>query len=160
MSFYPTIMTLHIICAGIWLVAFFMDTIFKNKIKSKFDNPDKQVISLYLLFGNLFGSIGSIGILITGILMVSMNPGYGFFDMTANHWLATKQIIMVIILIIIFAQIVPTGKKLKREIENNLEENSTEELKGNLNKMFKINASVNGLVVLNLLLAITHRFIG
>ena len=115
MSFYPTIMTLHIICAGIWLVAFIMDIIFKNKIKSKFDNPDKQVISFYLLFGNLFGSIGSIGILITGILMVSMNPGYGFFDMTANHWLATKQIIMVVILIIIFAQLEPTNKKLKRE---------------------------------------------
>lgn len=160
MSFYPTLMTLHIICAGIWLVTFFTDTIFKNKIKSSFDKPDKQVISLYLKFGNLFGSIGSLGILITGIFLVSMNPGYGFFDMTSNHWLATKQIIMVVILILIFTQIIPTAKKLRTEIENNLKGNSTEELKTNLNKMFKVTASVNGLVVLNLLLALTHRFIG
>lgn len=160
MSFYPTLMTIHIICAGIWLVTFFTDTIFKNKIKSSFDKPDKQLISLYLKFGNLFGSIGSLGILITGIILVSMNPGYGFFDMTSNHWLTTKQIIMVVILILIFAQIIPTAKKLKSEIENNLKENSNEDLKANLNKMFKVTASVNGLVVLNLLLALTHRFIG
>lgn len=160
MSFYPTLMTIHIICAGIWLVTFFTDTIFKNKIKSSFDKPDKQMISLYLKFGNLFGSIGSLGILITGIILVSMNPGYGFFDMTSNHWLATKQIIMVVILILIFTQIIPTAKKLNTEIENNLNENSTDELKSNLNKMFKVTASVNGLVVLNLLFALTHRFIG
>lgn len=160
MSFYPTIMTLHIIFAGIWLVTFFLDTIFKNIIKSKLDNPDKQVISLYLRFGNLFGAIGSLGILITGIIMVNMNPGYGFFDMTANHWLATKQVIMVVILVLIFTSIVPTAKKLRSEIEKNLNENSTEELKTNLTKMFKVTASVNGLVILNLLLALTHRFIG
>lgn len=160
MSFYPTLMTIHIICAGIWLVTFFTDTIFKNKIKSSFDKPDKQLISLYLKFGNLFGSIGSFGILVTGIILVSMNPGYGFFDMTSNHWLATKQIIMVVILILIFTRILPTAKKLNAEIENNLKENSTEELKSNLNKMFKVTASVNGLVVLNLLFALTHRFIG
>jgi len=160
MSFYPTLMTIHIICAGIWLVTFFTDTIFKNKIKSSFDKPDKQMISLYLKFGNLFGSIGSLGILITGIILVSMNPGYGFFDMTSNHWLATKQIIMVVILILIFTQIIPTAKKLNAVIETNLKENSVEELKSNLNKMFKVTASVNGLMVLNLLFALTHRFIG
>ena len=89
-----------------------------------------------------------------------MNPGYGFFDMTSNHWLATKQIIMVVILILIFAAIIPTAKKLSREIESNLNENSNDDLKTNLNKMFKVTASVNGLVVLNLLFALTHRFIG
>lgn len=158
MSFYPTIMTLHILSAGIWLVAFFLDIIFKKMIKSKFDTPDKQTVTLYLLFGNKFGSIGSMGILITGILMVIMNPGYGFFDMTANHWLATKQVIMVVILVIIFAGIIPTAKKITDEISGNAE--SSTELQNNLRKMFKLTASMNGLVILNLLLALTHRFIG
>ena len=160
MSFYPTIMTLHILCAGIWLVAFFLDIIFKKIIKSKFDAPDKQIISLYLRFDNLFGSIGAMGILITGIVMVSMNSGYGFFDMTANHWLATKQVIMVIILVMIFSGIIPTSKKIKSVIEGNLVSGSNDELKNNLLKMFKLTASMNGLVIINLLLALTHRFIG
>ena len=92
--------------------------------------------------------------------MVSMNPGYGFFDMTANHWLATKQVIMVIILVMIFTGIIPTAKKITALTEGNLESGTNDELKNNLQKMFKLTASMNGLVIINLLLALTHRFIG
>ena len=161
MLFYPTLMTLHIIFAGIWLINLITDSILKNKVKNELKNQSGgQMISLYLTFANLLGMIGAIGILITGILLVSMNPGYGFFDMTSNHWLATKQIIMVVILILIFAIVIPTAKKVRSEIENNLAENSTEDLEKNLTKLFKINASINGLVFLNFIFAITHRFIG
>ena len=44
--------------------------------------------------------------------------------------------------------------------ENSIKENSTEDLKTNLKKLFKINATINGLVFLNFLFAITHRFLG
>lgn len=161
MSFYPTLLTLHIIFAGIWLINLVTDSILKNKVKHELKNQSgTQMISLYLSFDNLLGMIGAVGILVTGILLVSMNPGFGFFDMTANHWLATKQIIMVVILILIFTAIIPTAKKIRSEIKNNISESSSEDLQKNLAKLFKINASVNGLVFLNFLLAITHRFIG
>ena len=62
---------------------------------------------------NLFGMIGAIGILITGITMVVQNPAYGFFSMSSNHWLATKQILMVVLLIILGGFIIPTAKKLE-----------------------------------------------
>lgn len=161
MSFYPTLMTLHIIFAGIWLINLVTDSVLKNKVKTELkNNSGIQMISLYLQFGNLLGMIGAIGILVSGIVLVSMNPGYGFFDMTSNHWLATKQIITVIILIMIFAVIIPTSKKVRNDIENNLNSGENKNLEENLKKLFKINASINGLVVLNFLFAITHRFIG
>ena len=161
MSFYSTFLTLHIIFAGIWLVSLITDPILKIKIKKELENNSgSQMISLYLLFTNVLGIIGSMGILLTGIFLVSVSSGYGFFDMTANHWLATKQIIMVVILLLIFITVIPTAKKVRTNIENSIKENSTEDLKTNLKKLFKINATINGLVFLNFLFAITHRFLG
>jgi hypothetical protein len=93
MQYYPTLVTLHIIFAGMWLIFFAADIVIKNQIKGT-DNWQikSKFISLYLIFTNLFGIVGSTGIAITGIIIVILNPGYGFFDMSQAHWLATKQI--------------------------------------------------------------------
>lgn len=154
MQHYQTIVALHIIFAGMWLIFFAADLIIKNKIE-KCNTPEtkQELISLYLQLSNLFGIVGSLGIAITGIIMVLQNPVYGFFDMSHAHWLATKQIIFVIILILTFVKIIPDSKKLRISLGS---ENS-EEINKNLKKVFNSNNIVNILVLLNFLFAITHR---
>lgn len=149
MRFYNTYLTLHILFAGIWLIFFVVEKILKSQIiKSNQPELKQSSVKLYLNFTNLFGIIGSIGIVITGILITSLNPIYGFFSMASNHWLATKQIIFVGILLLTFIGLIPTAKKLKNDFNN-------EQL---LNKVFKLNLIINSLVILNFLFAITHRF--
>jgi len=151
MILYPTYITLHIIFAGIWLSFFSVEIVLRIKINKGI--AVKENVSNYLMFTNIFGIAGSIGILFTGILLI-LNSGYGFFDMSNNHWLATKQIILVAILIITGVIIIPTAKKIRIEIENNVASLS----QINIKKIFRANLIIIILVLLNFLFAITHRF--
>ena len=163
MEFYPTILTLHIISAGIWLSNSIASPILKKfAIKNKQKSGEKKFIILRLTLVNILGMFGAIGILITGITMTSLNPGYGFFQFSANHWLAFKQTIMVIILLIIFVLIIPRAKKIRAELGTDLENPAplSEEGYNNLAKLGKLGAITGILVVLNFLIAISHRFIG
>ncbi|MBM4171033.1 MAG: hypothetical protein FJ214_04095 [Ignavibacteria bacterium] len=155
MVFYPLTITLHIIFAGIWIAGFITDIILKSFISNtKEINLLKDKVGLYLSSSNLFGMIGASGILLTGIFMVSLNPGYGFFDMSSNHWLATKQILMVFILLLIFAFLIPKAKKLRLALSEDQNENQPY-----LAKLISLNRTVHIIVLINFLLAITHRFI-
>lgn len=133
------------------------DFIAKNKAKE----GEKKFIRLYLLFSNLFGMIGATGIIITGIIMVILHPYYEFFQMNANHWLTTKQILLVIILFIIFIYVIPAAKNLRLLLGNDLESNNpvSEEGYANLKRIYTLNTVINVLVLINFLFAITHRFL-
>jgi len=161
-EFYPTLLTLHIIFAGGWIISFISDLYLKSNItKNKGLECEKNLIRLYLKLSNLTGMISATGILITGIFLVLINPAYSFFQMTSNHWLTTKQILMLILLLIIFLYIIPSAKKLKTALGENLNGNNpiNEEGYYYLKKIFKLNHIINLIVIINFLLAITHRFI-
>ena len=152
---------LHILFSGIWFVSFISDFFFRKNIEAgKGTASEKRVVSLYMRYVNLIGILGATGILVTGILLVLLNDIYGFFQFSANHWLVTKQFIMVVILILIFVKIIPTAKKLRLELGEDL--NSSEPLSENayakLKSLFRINFQTNLLVTLNLLLALTRIF--
>ncbi len=151
MNMYPTYITLHILFAGIWLSFFVTEFVLRKRINKEISV--KENVSNYLKFTNIFGISGSIGILLTGILLV-LNSGYGFFDMSSNHWLAAKQIILVIILLITFSMVIPTAGEIRRELEKDDESMPM----GNLKKLFKANTIINILVLINFLFAITYRF--
>ena len=150
---YPTLVTFHVIFAGMWLSFFIIESILRNKIE-KSDNINK--VSDYLNFSNSFGIIGSVGILITGIVIVMMNNQYGFFDMSSNHWLATKQIILLVILIMTGSLVIPNSKKIRAKLESQELDINDKGLK----KLFRANQIINYLVLINLIFAITHRFYG
>lgn len=161
MEYYPILITIHIIFAGGWLINFLIEPVIKKNINLRKGTPSEKIlVNLYLKFSNLLGIIGATGILITGITMVILNPGFGFFQMTANHWLSTKQILMVILLLIIFLFIIPTAKKLRSDISAGLEDKEplTEESYKYLKKIYRLNTAVNIIVLLNFLFAITRRF--
>ena len=156
--------TLHIIFAGMWLINLISDSVLKGYIlKNKDKSGEKKLIHLYLTFSNLFGMIGSLGILITGIALVSLyHPYYRFFQMNGNHWLTAKQILMVVLLIIIGVFVIPTAKKVRSSIGNDLENQLGLNDAGykNLQKLFKLNMVINIIVLINFLFAVTHRLFG
>ncbi len=157
---YILISKLHAVFAGIWLINLLTDFLLRGDvITNKNKIGEKKFIHLYLTFANLFGMIGATGILITGIVLVVNNPAYGFFNMSSNHWLATKQILMVLLLIILGGFIIPTAKKVRAAIGKDLENQSaiSEDGYKNLQKLFKLNMTINIIVLINFLLAITHR---
>ena len=161
MIYYFTILTLHIISAGVWLVNLFSDPILRGSIiKNRNKIGEKKFIHLYLTLVNFLGMIGSIGILVTGITMVSMNPDYSFFQMNGNHWLTAKQILMIILLVLIGAFLIPTAKKIRLALGDDLESSAPLSDDGykNLNKLFKIGTVINIIVLVNFLFAITHRY--
>jgi uncharacterized membrane protein YidH (DUF202 family) len=158
------IRTLHIIFAGMWLINFLSDSVLKRYIlKNKNKSGEKKLIHLYLTFTNLFGMVGAIGILITGIALVSIyNPFYSYFQMNANHWLTAKQVLMVVLLVILGVFLIPTAKKVRSSIGNDMETQKELSETGyeNLNKLFKLNMVINIIVLINFLFAITHRLFG
>jgi uncharacterized membrane protein len=151
MNIYTTYLTFHILFAGIWLAFFAIEFVLKSKINKGISVNENT--SMYLMFTNVFGITGSIGILLTGILLV-LNSGYGFFDMTSNHWLASKQIILVVILILTFTMVIPNAG----DIRDQLKGDSGTPKESSLKKIFRANLIINVLVIINLLFAVTHQF--
>ncbi|MDF1611943.1 MAG: hypothetical protein AB1695_08845 [Stygiobacter sp.] len=152
--FYSSLVTLHIIFAGIWLSNFLVDLFLRKYLTSS-----NRILDIYLKIINLLSSFSAVGILTTGILLV-LNSGYGFFRMTDNHWLATKQILMVVLLVVIGAFVIPTAKKLRSSLSNSDSILNSEESKIYLKKLLFYNNIINTIVILNFLFAITHRYFG
>jgi hypothetical protein len=152
---YGILITLHIILVGLWLSNLLLNLVLKLKFSNDYSDSDKSLLSFYLKYVNIIGIIGTMGVLITGIIVVVMNPAYGFFVFSDNHWLASKQIIMLAILGITFAMVIPTAKAV-REVIINQSGSFDEKL---LRKLSKINWTINILVVINLLFALSRRML-
>ncbi len=147
---YPVIILLHLLSAVIWLGFFPVEIYLINSIKKE-SNTDfkKNQIQKLLTLTNLTGMIGAIGIIITGIALVLISPLYNFFEFKANHWLTTKQFIILIILLIIFAVIIPLSKKIK-----NFSDTNSNEFK----RFVRWAYIEKTLVLINFLLAFFHRY--
>jgi len=148
---YNVLVTIHIIAAGIWLSNFIFSSVIKDQVKGNLRN-NLNLVSFYLKYSNIIGMVGSMMILLTGITLVVMSSHFTFLEMKANHWLSTKQIIMVVILIMIFAFLIPSAKKLKKTLADNLSGDSE------FKSFNKINLTLNILVLINFLLAISRWF--
>jgi putative copper export protein len=153
-SLYNIIVPLHIICAGIWISTIIAAPLAKKRITSDNDTNQKSLILCFLKYTNIVGIIGSIGLLITGVLMVLMNDAYGFFKFSSDHWLVTKQIIMLIILGMVFLQVIPAAKKVRAALESE----GKEEILAKVGKLNSTSQIVIILVVINILLAFSKNF--
>ncbi|MBK7867800.1 MAG: hypothetical protein IPJ75_12965 [Ignavibacteriales bacterium] len=110
---------------------------------------------------NLIGIIGSLGVLLTGLyLTIVMDYGFFKFASGGNHWLYTKQFIMVIILILVGAVMIPTAKKIKSELIPGLKSDQplSDEAYKLLGKLKTVDLSINVLIILNTLMAFSRYF--
>lgn len=149
-QFYPLLILIHLLCAVIWL-GFFPVEIYLIKSIKKESNSDikNNLVQKLLALTNLTGMIGSIGIILTGIFLVLISPFYNFFEMKANHWLTTKQFVILIILVITFALIIPTSKKIKNYSDANSKD---------FKKFVRWAYTEKILVLINFLLGFLHKY--
>jgi hypothetical protein len=158
---YSTFLVIHVLSAVIWLSFFVSEPILRQFIlRSKGEKGDRKLVLIYLFMGNITGTIGMMGVLISGIILTATLPYYGFFDFTANHWLVSKQIVMIVLLIMLPTMIIPRGKKLRLQIESemNLETPYDESFYIEFKKYAKVLTISNFLVLLNLLFALSRNF--
>ena len=111
---------LHIFFASMTLALLPVAIIMMGKMKRSKGTPaELTTMSNLNLLGKTMGMIGGLGILITGGALVGIES-YKWFSFSEFPWLAWKQTIFVIILIINFAVVMPTSKKLTKLIEERL----------------------------------------
>lgn len=153
---------IHILSAVVWLGLVPADLVLRKNIRrSRGKSSEKKLISVYLHLVNITGMIGMTGIVITGVILTSILPYYQFFNFTVNHWLVTKQVIMVVLILLVFILLIPGARKVRLALGTEAESQVplNEDVYGNLGRLETIITIINVLVLINFLLAITHRFI-
>ncbi len=157
---------LHKIFAVIWLGMIPADILIrsfllKNKNVNQAVLENKSMVQIWLKVLNLTGMIGMSGLILTGVLIILRLPGvYGFFQFATagQHWLATKQVLMVVLIIITGAVVIPTGKKIRIALSSDLEKNpaALQETVDNIKKLARFASIIGVLIALNYLFAVTR----
>lgn len=163
MPLIPILKIVHIVSAGLWLSLLVYGMILRSRINNTKGMPEeKGLILTWISSLNLIGIVGSMGVLLTG-LYLTLARDYGFFKFAsgANHWLYTKQFVMVIILILIGAVMIPSAKKIKGLLLPGLKSDQplNEEAYTLLGKLKRVDISINTLVILNILMAFSRYFL-
>ena len=154
---------LHVLSASVWLALFPVDIILRGFVnRSRGTSGEQKLVSFYLKFANLSGIVGMTGILFTGIWMVANSSYYGFFDFSQNHWLASKQVIMVILILLVFFVLIPKAKQLRISLGEDVNSNFplTDDAFAKLKSLETIVTINNVLVLLNFLFAFSRRISG
>jgi len=149
---YNIFLYIHIISYILWLAAFVGSLIFYQKVKSNEGTPDeKKFARKERMITMMGGHTAILGILISGGAMVSIpsGPQWGWFPFHEYGWLATKQIIFIIILIIVFGLSTPAGSKLKKMIRKNDQDTFTVEQRKQWHKVWTYSFIAYLLVVVN-----------
>ena len=111
---------LHIFFASMTLALLPVALILLGRMKRAKGTPAELVTMSNLNFlGKTMGMIGGLGILITGGALVGIES-YKWFSFSDFPWLAWKQTIFVLILIINFGIVAPASKKMSKLIDERM----------------------------------------
>jgi putative copper export protein len=152
----------HIISAGIWVSGFAVDIAFNRLLKNNAGKPVELPLQMARLrVHSVMGSLGGIGILLTGlILTVSLN--YGVFNIggMTPTWLLIKQFIFLIALLIVFVVVTPAQRRLVPLIAAAAQgtPKMTSEIEAGIERMNQLGLVINALVVVNIILGVWKPF--
>lgn len=110
---YNIFLFLHIFFAGMVLSLFPFSIFMKKKVaRSKGTPVELYNIQMEFAVGRFMGMIGGIGLLIAGGAMTGIGkmPWFAFGN-EQYLWLAIKQVVYVVVLIVNFGFMMPVGKK-------------------------------------------------
>ncbi len=102
---------LHILSVGVF-IGLVTSTMIGTSLRKKVIGTPAELASIRMgsVVAPIMSMIGSIGVLVSGIVLTMMN--YSFFPFDSIPWLALMQVIFLIIMAISGAILVPTGKKI------------------------------------------------
>lgn len=157
---YSVFYWIHIVSYIAWLLAFVGSLYFAWKTGKAFQTADeKNFMQLERRSTSIGAHLGALGILISGGAMASIpsGPQWGWMNFELHSWLAVKQILFFLILILVGFSIkrsVSFKKQLKAEEEDRVSDNTRTAWK----KAYKLSLIVYLLVVVNTLLGLFKPF--
>lgn len=158
---YDVFYWVHIISYIIWLLAFGGSLIFGLIVYSEVDAVQKRkLMRLERLINSMGAHIAALGILVSGVVMVSVpgGPQWGWLNVQLYPWLAIKQILFFVMLILIGFSIKRSSVfriGLKRE-----EGVLTTETSDKWARAYRMSMAVYVLVVVNTMLGLTKMNLG
>ena len=148
---------LHIISAGAFLGMGFA-TLITNGLRKGAAGTAGEFCYMRTLLqqSRILGAIGALGVLITGAAAAGM-AHLGWFDFGALPWLAVKQTVWVIIVIITGALLIPRAVRARKMIVEELttpsvSSGASTELKRTINQVVVVIYLIELLVVINVIL--------
>lgn len=144
---------LHVVSYIAWLLAFIGSLVYGFWVSRENDAVRRRRLMwaerLVTYFG---GHLGALGILISGTVLVSVpgGPQWGWFNIALYPWLALKQILFIIILILVTISIKRsiTFRRKMRQEKSNLSSGTSKQWRS----AYKISIAVYILVVISTLL--------
>jgi len=157
---YQIFLWIHTISYISWLIAFVVSVFFAVKIRNEQDAVQKRKYMRSERLATSIGAhVGALGILISGGAMASIpsGPQWGWFNFQQFGWLATKQTIFVVILILVVLSVkrsIAFKKRLKQEDDNVLSTETSQKWES----AYRMSLIVYLLVVVNTFLGLVRPF--
>jgi len=153
---YTVFVILHLISVGV-IIGLITTMIIGTALRKKVKGTPAEIASIRMgaITAPIMANIGSNGLLITGIVMTLLQ--YSFFPYGTFPWLAIKQTVFVVILLISFTMLMPRGKKIlnmsNAELAGpNASKGASEELRTLVGKQYATVLFVALLVLINMTL--------
>ncbi|SRR5579883_844669 len=151
---YTLFVILHIISVGV-IIGLIVSMIIGTALRKKVAGTPGEIAAMRngAVMAERMSIIGSNGILITGIVMTLLQ--YSFFPFSTFPWLAIKQTVFAIILIISFSMLMPNGKRIHKKAEEELSSpnaahGASDELRKMVNRQYAVAMFVAVLVLINI----------
>mgnify|MGYP000097132240 CR=1 FL=1 len=149
---------IHIVSYIVWLLAFAGSLFYGYRVWSEKDAVEKRkFMRLERLITSIGGHLGALGILVSGWAMTSISggPQWGWFSVQLYPWLAIKQLLFIVILVLIVFSIRRSRifkKRLKQEEGNAMGTDTSDKWR----RAYWMSLSIYILVVINTLLGLTR----
>lgn len=148
---YDIFYRLHIISAIAWLGAFVVSLIFAFYVGRSFGTiKEKQFMQNERRAAGIGAHIGAVGILGSGWVMAVIpgGPQWGWFNIPLYNWLAIKQLVFFIILILV-ALSIKNGIALKRRLQKENGKYVSENSRKKWKRAYGYSLAIYFLVILN-----------
>lgn len=154
---YPLILNIHIVSYIIWILSFFGSIYYFIKIRTASIGVKPDLMRKERLISTMGGHLGFLGIFLSGGIMVSLKSGprMGWFNFAEHGWLAWKQVLFFIAVILIGAFVMPGGAKLKRLVKTGAAISDIEQV---WSKTFFFSLLVYVIVLINTILGLNKPF--
>ena len=141
---YTFFVVLHIVSSGVvvgLMAMAIIGTSMRKKVKGTMG--ELAAIRSGAMMAPIMANIGSIGLLVTGVVMTIMQYQSSFFGFSTLPWLAMMQTDFVIIMAIFGAILMPRGKKILAKVGEELTgpnavKGASEELRALVNRQYAV----------------------
>jgi uncharacterized membrane protein len=155
---YHIFLGIHILSAITWLLAFLISLFWAIRAVNASKTPqEKQFMLRERKMTSIGAHFGAVGILITGSIISSIGPAWGWFPFHMFTWLAVKQLVFIAILILVGIS-VKTSTSFKKQIRGENSEKVSKQARQKWKRTYMISLAVYLLVVLNTYLGSAKPF--